>query len=318
MFFRKKAEATHLVDIFMERLNSTQQEYNKSKDITRLHTKLSSLAHDYSEYFGFGDLFVARGEQLIESGDYDAGITFMTTAHKTFRQIANTTTLYIRLAENEFKCGNIKSAKAYLILLCNGLDNYEESIEANGLTAVWETYKHHVENEIPASNNMYRTVEARSPDTCSRNIKDILKLSEEELLTALSGHLNELCGNGEHLNMLTAEELTIYLIDEWISDINADGIEHYLSYHGVHFLELQKAICDIENVQALTLIEKIKQKFPPSTVPLNEKSLPSALENMEAYGVDFECEEHFYYEHVEISLLNSLYNYILEISDRLR
>ncbi len=308
----------NLLYTFIERLTTTEKEYKKSKDISQLKTQLASLANDYREYFGIGDLFVAHGAQFVDNGDYEAGIVFMTTAHTAFSQIANTTTLYLRLAENEFMSGNVEQGKEYLIRFCTAKDNYEESAKINGLTDVWEKYRHYVQNDVPASMSFNANQNLLSPESCSMNINDILKLPKDDLLPAISEHLNELCGNGNFLNVLTASERTVYLIDQLITDVNSDGIEHYLTYNGLNFAQTQAAFREIADTEALVLMEKIQRKFPRSKVPTKDSSLQAVLEKMENKGIDFEQEEEFYYQHVENPTLELLYNYILENADDFR
>ena len=56
--------------------------------------------------------------------------------------IVNTTAHYMKLAENYMAEENITAASACLLLLCENCDNYEESIEWNGLTKQWHRYRH--------------------------------------------------------------------------------------------------------------------------------------------------------------------------------
>jgi len=303
---------------FIERLTTIEKEYKKSKDISELKTQLVSLANDYREYFGIGDLFVAHGEQFVDNGDYEAGIIFMLTAHTTFSQIANTTTLYLRLAENEFMRGNVEQGKEYLLRFCTSKDNYEESAGINGLTDIWEKYRYYIQTEIPASVKFNANQKPLSPESCSMSINDILKLSKDDLLSAISEHLNELCGSGDFLNVLTVPERNVYLIDQLITDINSDGIEHYLAYNGLNFAQTQAALREIGDTQAVVLMEMIQRKFPRSKVPTREAALQATLEKMENKGIDFESEEDFYYECVENSTLDLLYNYILENTNSFR
>ena len=51
--------------------------------------------------------------------------------------IVNTTAHFMKLAEQYMQQGKVESARACLILLCDEVSNYEESLEWNGLTEEW-------------------------------------------------------------------------------------------------------------------------------------------------------------------------------------
>ena len=84
----------------MTSLEKADTHYRKHRDLQALETSLVSIANEFRDYMGVGDLFVHRGEMLFDKGDPNGGILYLRTADETFRQINNRVTLYIRIAHN--------------------------------------------------------------------------------------------------------------------------------------------------------------------------------------------------------------------------
>ncbi len=225
--------------------------------------------------------------------------------------IANTTEHFMTLAEKYVNEERLEEAKACLILLCESCDNYEESIEFNELTEKWQKYRYLVENLVPPSVKFNSTVPLL-PEECTMQIKDILSLSDEEILPALSKHLSEISGGGEATDLLNKWESIVYYADELCVEVNSGGFDSYLYYHGLHFENALKALEAISAFDCLEILNCVKKKFPQKLIPKNEKALQDTIDSMEEKNINFEEEENLFYSKGEKELLKCLSSYVKE------
>ena len=230
---------------------------------------------------------------------------------KEARGIANTTAHFMKLAENYIAEENFTAARACLLLLCEKCDNYEESIEWNGLSEQWQNYRYLVAGMVPPSVTIMST-KPRSPAECTIQITDILSLPDEEMLSTLSDHLGELSGNGDALNALNKWERTVYYVDELCVEVNSGGFDSYLYYHGIHFMKAYQSIVRIGAEQTLQLMNRIQCKFPRNCVPKAEGAIQNAMDRMDEDGIDFNDEDEIYYSSAEKELLDRLLMYVRE------
>lgn len=300
---------------FIRLFEGAKRNYKKTKDATALYAAHESIAELYGDRFGVGDLILGYGEELIDNGSYDIGIEIVRIVERRFKAVANQTLLCIRLAEWEFENGNEEKGKAYLLRLVSKVDNYEESIAANELTGVWNKYKMNL--DLPKPMNFIEKTPL-SPGECTLAIEDIMQLPQDELLPKLSEHLNELCAYGERTELLSAPEQTVFYIDEFIEDVNSDGISHYLYYRGDHFKQLLLSVTRMNCPSSNALLGLIAGKFPQGKIPSNAEKIQSALEKMEKRGIDFEDTEQFYFEKAENELFCSLIDFVTVNSDSFR
>jgi hypothetical protein len=250
-------------------------------------------------------------EECFKKNDYNAGISVVFIVYESCIDIPNETLVYLRLAQYYFETGDIFNGEKFLIKLCTEtVDNYEESIKFNELTDVWNKYKHYVEGKVPPSVAFNRSV-ALSPADCSMQIEEILELQEQDLLTRISSHLNELSANGEELNKLNKWEKTVFYIDEFCSEVNSQGVSGYLYYYGNHFEKLFNSFELIDSNESLNLLESVKNKFPRNSVPKNIGSIQNVIDKLEHKGIDFESEDDMYFETCENIIFSKLYEYIL-------
>lgn len=296
-----------VLEKFLTDFSSAKRNYKKQKDVTILKKDVEAISAELYEYFGIGDVLLAWGEELFSSGDRDAGIAVFKILEKHFENnIANKTLLFVRLAEFEFNNQNTDDGKEYLLLACRSIDNFEESIQNNELGEVWKKYRHYVEDEISHS----ASDKPLAPEECSQHIDEIIKLPQDELFSVLSEHLDELSANGKRLDLLSKQELNVYLIDEFVITINSDGLENYFAYCAQHFIGLCSALEQIGCTEAQELWNKIKDKI--SKVPINDPKFEKALLQVADRDVNFENEEAFYYKKVEKKLLSKLSQYVLK------
>ncbi len=225
--------------------------------------------------------------------------------------IPNTTGHFMTLAENYMREGNTEGARAALILLCRRCDNYEESIEWNGLTDKWKDYRHLVEGLVPPSVS-FHGVAARSPEECSMGIEDIFALPEEDLLSALSLHLQELSGKGKQRSRLNPWERIAYFADELCMEVNSGGFDSYLYYHGEHFDKAYDALKSLQAPQVIGILDSIRAKFPRGRIPKNKDRIQELMDTMEETGIDFEAEDALFYTSGEKELLSHLLLYVKE------
>ena len=301
---------------FIKLFEETKRNYIKTKDADALCASLENISELYGEYLGIGDLLLQYGEDIIDSEGADIGFEIIRIVEKYFKTVANQTLLCIRLAEWEFERGNAEKGKEYLERLVSKVDNYEESIEVNGLTDVWNKYKANL--TLPKSIRFMKR-SPLSPDECTICIEEILKLPQDDtLISELSTHLNELCGYGEQINIFSEAEQTVFYINEFIEDINSDGISHYLYYRGNHFQELFASVKKVNCASCRTLLDMIAGKFPHSKISSDIEKIKTHLECMEDHGVDFDAEEQIYYEQVEAELTKALLSYVANHADDFR
>ena len=301
---------------FIKLFEGAKGNFKKTKNADALCASLENISELYREYFGIGDLLLQYGEDLIDSEGNDVGFEIVRIVEKHFKVVANQTLLCIRLAEWEFKNGDAEKGKAYLEHLVSKVDNYEESIEINGLSTVWSKYKANL--ALPKSIHFMKK-SPLSPDECTLCIEEIMKLPQDDaLLSELSTHLNELCAYGEQINILSEPERTVFYINEFIEDVNSDGISHYLYYRGDHFRKLFAFVIEMNCSCCLTLLNMIAKKFPRGKIPSKIEEIQNQLESMADHGVDFEAEERIYYEQVEAELVKTLLSYIMNHMDSFR
>ena len=299
--------ADKMISDFEEIRNS----YETSKDVKELKKSLNKLRNKYLNNYGLLNYYLIFAEECFKRNDYNAGITVVFIVYKSSECIPNETLVYLRLAQYYFENGDISQGEKFLIKLCTEtVDNYEESIKFNELTDVWNKYKHYVEGKVPPSVACNCSV-ALPPEECSMQIADILELEQQDLLTKISAHLNELSANGEELNKLNKWEKTVFYIDEFSEEINSGGVSGYLYYYGTHFEKLATAFETIDSKECLILLECIKNKFPRNSVPKNIDSMQNTLDKLEDKGIDFETEDDMYFNEYENIIFEKLQEYIL-------
>ena len=241
----------------------------------------------------------------------------MEQLRKEARGITNTTAHFIKLAENYISEENVAAARACLLLLCEKCDNYEESIEWNGLSEQWQHYRYLVADMVPPSVTIIST-KPLSPAECTMRITDILSLPNDEILSTLSEHLGELSGDGEALNALNKWERTIYYVDELCMEINSGGFDRYLYYRGTHFEKAYAALKDIAALRTLPILDDIRNKFPKKRIPKNVEALQNVMDILEEKGIDFDSEDERFYSVGEKELLKCLLSYVKENTQHLR
>ena len=258
------------------------------------------------------NMLVEFGNDYMESGDPDTALILFKAAEKC-PEVAEETTLYLRLAQIHLEKGLQEEGVAYLIKLCTeGPSNYEESIGFRELTDVWNRYKHLVEGLVPPSVSIYGGSSPKSPGECSQHIAEILALPEDEILSALSDHVSEMSGSGEELNYLNKWEKFFFYLDELSMEVNSGGFDSYLSYHGAHFHKARKALDAVNAPGLAALLDAVAAKFPRGKVPKSQDAIENAMEKLEDKGVDFEDQDDAYYDGVEREFLPQLLSWVLE------
>lgn len=303
----------YVADKFLAEIDEIQAKYKKDKDVKKLANRLLGSSLKYRKYFGTGDYLINLAEEeYYPKGDYLAGLTIIKTVHKHFKNVADDVTIYLRMAEYYIESGETEKGVEYLIKLCTEtVTNYEESIGFRELTSVWEKYKHLVEGKVPPS-EVYHSGNPIPPEKCTTQIVDILNLPDDELLSELSTHLNEMSASGEVLSCLNKWEKNTFYIDELCSEINSGGFANYLYYHGNRFEKVKASLEIIGAIKMLELLNRVENKFPRKKVPKNIDSIQNNLDKMEDKGIDFETEDEQYYNSVETELLEKTVNYIKE------
>lgn len=304
-------------------LENLKQTFLLNRDIKELNEELQSTAKKYCNVKYAFDFFVKHGVELIEDGEQICGMAYLLAIEKYFQEeydgTADTIYLYLRLAEHYLENNDIEKGVFYLIKLCTETtSNYEESIEFRELTEVWKKYKHLVAGKVPESVNRNGGVSPVAPEKCSMKIADILLLPQEELLTEISTHLNEMSGNGTCLNYLNKWEKIVYDTDLVCTEVNSDGFSGYLYYYGNRFPNAIKAFEEINSPKMLDLLTSVQNKFPSKKIPKSVESIQNKLDKMEEKEIDFEDEDERFYNDAQEELLDKLYKFIMGNQKRFR
>ena len=228
-----------------------------------------------------------------------------------FPHFNNQVIFRMRMAQYHMEMGEEEAARTSLVTLCKAIRNYEEAIEINGLTAIWEQYKYLVEGLVEPSSRVM-AARLKTPEQCDMQIADILALPDEDILTELSNHLQELSGDGDMIQGLNKWERTAYYVDELCMEVNSGGFEGYLYYHGTHFEKAYKALEQMGATEMTALLDRIRAKFPRNRIPKTADSIQNTMDRMEEKGVDFEAEDDCYYGSAERELLTKLTVYVRE------
>ncbi|MBE6544336.1 MAG: hypothetical protein E7675_08050 [Ruminococcaceae bacterium] len=300
-----KRKITNQAEDFPERIDTLINTYDKTGNIAEFKESAEKLAADYKDYTFIADVLLALAESFIKKGKKEAGYAFVRIIHDNFSCINNLSVLYIRLAENEFELGNIDEGKKYLKKLCDKVSNYSESIEANGLEDVWEKYKDYVKDEIPKSISVNK-----KGNDAGGDIKSIMNFPEEEWVYELYDYLDEASKGGEDLEVLAPWQRRVYLIFDFITNVNSDGIGHYLYYRGAFFEKLQDAFCDLELSAGIELLRTVKKKLKLIRIPKTEEKWQRIMDKFDDNGMDLEDEENWYYENAEKQILDFLNSYV--------
>ena len=300
------------MQIYFSALTQIRRIAQVSHGSQRLSEQVAQFIHTYRSNPWIGHLLADAGEEQMASGAPEAALIFFRAA-EDFPDTANLTLLYLRLAQIYLEKGQQEEGVAYLIKLCTEtVDNYEESIGFNELTDVWNKYKPLVEGLVPPSIPFMNAPRPLSPGECSQSIGEIFALSEDDILSALSRHLNELSGSGEELNCLNKWERNVYYLDELSMEVNSGGFDSYLFHCGIHFEKARKALDSMDAPGMAALLDAVAAKFPRGKVPKSPDAIQNALEKLEETQINFEAEDDAYYCDMEREFLPQLLAYILK------
>lgn len=286
-------------DDFVDSFTKINKQYEADLDQSNLEKSLYALARKNKKYNIVAMGYVNYGDELIEKGQREIGIRYLQIAMEVFGEYADEVTCFLRLAEYHIEKGETETGIDYLMkLCCETVSNYEESIGFRELTHVWEKYKHLVVDKVPVFADTLSNTPLQ-PEACTMQIADILLLPEDSLLLELSTHLYEMSGCGERANYLNKWERLVFYLDMLCVDINSDGLEHFVEYHGHRFKQTKKAMEELGLENGVKLLDMVQKKI-------------------KKHEEDFEEEEAFYYEFVEKDLLAGLHEYVLQNKARFR
>ncbi len=306
-----------------KKLEKTKQDFLSDRDVEKLNNELQITAKKYSNVKYAFDFFIKYGVELIDDGEQACGMAYLLAIEEYFQKeydgTGDTIYLYLRLAEHYIENNETEKGVFYLIKLCTETtSNYEESIEFRELTDIWKKYKHLVAGKVPESVVTNNGISPIVPENCSMKIADILSLPQDELLTKISTHLNEMSGNGTYLNYLNKWEKIVYDSDLVLTEVNSDGFSGYLYYNGNRFPNAVKAFEEINSQKMLDLMTSVQNKFPSNKVPKSIESIQNKIDKMEENGVDFEEEDEIFYNDAQEELLDKLYEFIMSNQKRFR
>ncbi len=293
--------------------------FEKDNDLKHLEESLSAFAEKYKNHNSIGDTLINRGDEYYLSGNTRAGQIFMLTVDKYFDDVFDKTTLFLRCAEYYIEKGETEKGIQHLISLCEEIGNYEESIAFRELTDVWQKYKHLVEGKVKKSIFVYGEScdesDSVSPENCSMQISDILKLEDDRLLAELSTHLYELSADGENPKDLNRWEKTVFFADEFWQEINSDGIDGYLYYYGCNFADAYSAFKKLKAEKTVAILSSVQDKFPDKKIP---KALVLLQDYLDENEPDFQNEEKDFYNTCQKEIKDKLLCFIYKNQNRFR
>ena len=264
---------------FLHQVEAMEGAYESARDVQGLKDGVRALSRDRRSH-PYGDHMLHWADSLMEAGDIAGGGACLLALERYFPHFNNQVIFRMRMAQYHMEMGEEEAARTSLITLCKAIRNYEEAIEVNGLTALWEKYRHLVQGL--------------------------------DILGELSTHLQELTGNGEVIQALNKWERTAYYVDELCMEVNSGGFEGYLYYHGTHFEKAYKALEQMGATEMTALLDRVRAKFPRGRIPKATDSIQNTMDRMEEKGVDFEAEDDCYYGSAERELLTKLTVYVRE------
>lgn len=309
----------HSFVFLTHQINAILERYTTTHDLQQFQNDFSDFIVRNNNVRNIGDILLNVGEQLIDTGNYDAGTYCIQTVYESDLSVLNSTLLYLRMAEYHLENGDREQGIAFLVKLCTEtVSNYEESIAYNELTTVWNKYKHLVEGKVPPSETINGGSQPLRPDQCANTIEQIFALPTDDILSALSEHIGELSANGECLSCLNQWEKTVFYANECCEEINSGGFEHYLFYYGHRFGKARKAFETIQSNEMCSLMAAVEQKFPRQQIPKSIDSIQNAMDKLENVGVDFEQQNEAYYETVEKGMLEKLLEFVLHNKQHFR
>lgn len=294
-------------------VRSLEARFAQTRDLNVLQRDLSAFTSKYNTCLGVGDALLRMADAYFDQGDEEIGYIFVKAVSCAHCQVVNKAMLYLRMAQHHVENGDLAEGKAFLIRLCTDtVDNYEESIQINNLTSVWEKYKHLVEGQIPKSIVFNSSADPLTPEKCNIRISELFTLPDDEVLSGLSAHLAELSANGEELNYLNKWERLVFYADELCTEVNSGGFGHYLYYYGHHFEKAKRSVETIGASQTQSLLDAVTNKFPCKRIPKSIGSIQNALDTMEERGICFDKEDDRFYDSAEKELLSRLLDYVME------
>jgi len=309
--------------ILIRNLEKISKDFIANRDKENLRKQLQKLAKSQKNIKYAYDFFIKQGTELIESGEPECGFAYFLAFERYIDKynecIADTITLYLRLAQYYLENNEKEKGISYLIKLCTETtDNYEESLKFRNLSDVWDKYKHLVAEIVPDSIITNNEIDPIAPEDCTMKISDIFSLPQDELLTQISNHLNEMSGKGTCLNYLNKWEKIVYDADLVLTEVNSDGFSGYLYYYGNRFPNAIKAFEEINSPKMLGLMRSVQNKFPTKKVPKSIESIQNKIDKMEEKEIDFEDEDELFYNDAQNELLDKLYEFIMSNQKRFR
>lgn len=313
------------IENFRREFEQLKQQYALSKSPEDLVSGIRRASENPS-YRHFGQFFFHLGNSYMGDGDLEAGAACMKAALDYFSYVDHHGIFYLRMAQYHIEKGDPQAGVGYLVRLCTEVKNLEVHMAAYDLTEVWEKYRRLYALQLPERTPAQKQKAApepevpqpKQPSECGQTVEQILQLGEDDLLSSLSQHLDELSGYGEALNRLNRWERCVYYADEVCREVNSGGFEGYLYYHGTHIAKAQQAFAQINAKQALSLTEQIARKFPGGSVPKSEGAIQNAMDQLEEREIDFEDEDAAYYSTAEREILDCLVRFVRENQNHFR
>lgn len=312
-------EQRELYEAFSIKFDEIKRRYIDKKDVKETRKELQKLASDYSKCYHAWCDFLEYGCDIFDKGETEQGFKILQIGLNSFENAHADTGIHLRFVQYYMENENPEKAEEYLLKICLEISNYDESIEWSGVSAIWEKYRYLVEGKIPPPLSAMSSV-IKSPDECTKDIKEILELPKDDLLADLSEHLSEMSGGGEEIVYLNKWEKAYFDVDAILMEVGSGGVDSWLHMCGHRFEQTKKALQTIRAEKGYRFIEEIEKRFPKGKVPKSYERLEKILDKMIDNDEDFEEEENRYYwdEDVEAELVDCLYQFVMDNKKRFR
>lgn len=290
--------------------------YEKTKDHNWLLEQLMNVLKNFNagkyknsnEEILEGVLFCEIGEVLGKLGHLEESYKYMNKAqHLINKEPVDEISIWLRKAVYLIENKDIEKGKMYLIKIAENVGNYEEALEWRDSLDVWDKYKYLVEGQIkPSNNDINRT---------TMKIEDILKIKDEnDLVSNLTIHVNELCGFGEDMTKLNQYERVVYDVGNLDEEVQSGGFLSYFystSDYVRRYKQLLKALNTIGARNTMDLLEKVEKKFPRGKIPIKLEYRQRILDEMEEKDITFDEFDEVFWQYDE-NITNLIYNYVMK------
>jgi hypothetical protein len=142
-------------------------------------------------------------------------------------------------------------------------------------------------------------------------LEKLLQSNEiDDVLISIDNYINELCEYGENLNVLTKQQVTFFLNQNFEKEINNGGLNQFFyNSSGEFSFETIQSLKEINAVHTATILEEAICQFPNNNVPKDRNLRDEIIEEIEDIANDIweELDSKLYENEDNLSDLNLTY-----------